>query len=358
MGDGDPATTAELVPLCNLPDAEICASTTDLAGILVNNTDLMNDGLEAACEISLDDVELQTCPAGTALAGVAINSTSPDTNPADGIPDICTVSGLEICPMGTDQVGHFVMGDGDLTTTAELVPLCNLPDAEICASTTDLAGILVNNTDLMNDGLEAACEISLDDVELETCPAGTPLVGVAVPDNGDPNTFPAVCNLSGLDKCPMNSDLPGVFVMDTDGNTVFDTILPDTTERVCNLPEPPGTILYVTNAGNSTVEIYDINNPTAPVRIGEFNAGNLNNPQGIATHGTTLYVTNVGDDTVEIYDISIASAPVRIGEFNAGNLNNPQGIATQGTTLYVVNTGDETVEIYDISTSNCPCTYR
>ena len=56
--------------------------------------------------------DLETCPAGTALAGVAINSTSPDTTPADGIPDIWTVSGLEICPMGTDQVGHFIMGDG------------------------------------------------------------------------------------------------------------------------------------------------------------------------------------------------------------------------------------------------------
>ena len=42
------------------------------------------------------------------------------------------------------------MGDGNLTTTAELLPLCNLPDAvvEVCASTTDLAGMIVNNTDL------------------------------------------------------------------------------------------------------------------------------------------------------------------------------------------------------------------
>ena len=85
-----------------------------IAGILVNNTDLANNGLEAACAISLDDVELQTCPAGTALEGVAVNITSPDTTPPDGIPDVCTVSGLEICPVGTAQLGHFVMGDGNL----------------------------------------------------------------------------------------------------------------------------------------------------------------------------------------------------------------------------------------------------
>ena len=152
----------------------------------------MNDGMEAACEISLDDVELQTCPAGTALEGVAINSTSPDnTIPPDGIPDICTVSGLEICPIGTDQVGHFVMGDGDPDTMDELVPLCNLLDTEVevCASTTDLAGIIVNNTNLVNDGMEAACEISLDDVELQTCPEGTALEGVAINSTSPDNTF-------------------------------------------------------------------------------------------------------------------------------------------------------------------------
>ena len=75
------------------------------------------------------------------------------TGPADTGP-----VGIEACPIGTDQVGHFVKGDGDIATTAELLPLCNLPDAEVevSALTTDLAGIVVNNTDLMNNGLEAA----------------------------------------------------------------------------------------------------------------------------------------------------------------------------------------------------------
>ena len=55
--------------------------------------------------------------------------------------------GLEICPIGTDQAGHFVMGDGDLTTNTELLPFCSLEYAEVCASTTDLAGMIVNDTD-------------------------------------------------------------------------------------------------------------------------------------------------------------------------------------------------------------------
>ena len=95
MGDGNLATTDELLPFCSLPDAEVevCASTTDLAGMIVNDTDLSKQRIGSTCEISLqDDVELQTCPAGTALAGVAVNITSPDTTPLDGIPDVCTVS--------------------------------------------------------------------------------------------------------------------------------------------------------------------------------------------------------------------------------------------------------------------------
>ena len=238
MGDGDLTTTAELLPFCSLPDAEVevCASTTDLAGMIVNNTDLINNGLEAACEISQDDVELQTCPAGTALEGVAVNITSPDTTPPDGIPDVCTVSGLEICPIGTDQVGHFVMGDGDLTTTAELLPFCSLPDAEVCASTTDLAGMIVNNTDLINNGLEAACEISQDDVELQTCPAGTALEGVAVnitsPDTTPPDGIPDVCTVSGLEICPVGTDQVGHFVMGDGDLTTTAELLP-----FCSLPD-------------------------------------------------------------------------------------------------------------------------
>ncbi|WP_265342353.1 exosporium leader peptide-containing protein [Bacillus mycoides] len=44
--------------------------------------------------------------------------------------------------------------------------------------------------------------------------------------------------------------------------------------------------LYVANFNENTVEIYDIFNPIFPVRIGEFNGGNLANPAGLAITGT------------------------------------------------------------------------
>jgi hypothetical protein len=44
----------------------------------------------------------------------------------------------------------------------------------------------------------------------------------------------------------------------------------------------------VANFGDSSIEIYDINNPTAPVRVGEFGAGDLNKPAFITVQGPTL----------------------------------------------------------------------
>jgi hypothetical protein len=218
MGDGDLTTTAELIPLCSLPDAEveICDSTTDLAGMIVNNTDLANNGLEVACEISPEDVELQTCPTGTALEGVAVLDTDEDPTT---VPPACSASGLEVCPDDTDQAGHFVMGDGDLTTTDELLPLCNLPEAEVCGNGTQLEGILVNNTDAVIDGLEGACD------PFEICPANTALAGVAVFDDGDPTTpLPtALCTQNGLQQCPAGTVQEGHFVVG-DGSILTNTV--------------------------------------------------------------------------------------------------------------------------------------
>jgi Collagen triple helix repeat (20 copies) len=228
IGDGNPTTTDELLPLCNLPDAdtEVCDDGTQLEGILVNNTDAITDGLETACN------PFEICPTGTALAGVAVLETDEDPTT---VPPACSASGLEVCPDETDQAGHFVMGDGNLTTTTELIPFCTLPDAEveICASTTDLAGMIVNNTDLANNGLEAACEISLEDVELQTCPAGTALEGVAVLDTDeDPTTVPPACSASGLEVCPDETDQAGHFVMGDGDLTTTTELVP-----LCNLPE-------------------------------------------------------------------------------------------------------------------------
>lgn len=63
---------------------------------------------------------------------------------------------------------------------------------------------------------------------------------------------------------------------------------------------------------SSFVNNYNISNPTSPVRIGEFNAENLNAPAILAITDTTLYVANQGDNTIEIYNISNPTTPVRV----------------------------------------------
>ncbi|CAM4173588.1 hypothetical protein BAQ48_20480 [Bacillus luti] len=40
--------------------------------------------------------------------------------------------------------------------------------------------------------------------------------------------------------------------------------------------------LYVSSPFDSTVEIYNISDPTAPIRAGEFGAEDLNVPNGLA----------------------------------------------------------------------------
>jgi hypothetical protein len=186
-------------------------------------------------------------------------------------------------------------------------------------------------------------------------PAGTPvsftvsnpLLGTVIPN---PTMTDAFGNFSAVFTAT-DGPTPGVTITATalgvSSNTV-DIIIVDCTPVVI------ARFLYVSNRDDNTVEIYDIINPTAPVRVGQFNGANLNGPFGLAITGTTLYVANQFDDTVEIYDISTPAAPVRVGEFNAGNLNVPVGMAITGATLYVTNFGDNTVEIYDISTPAAP----
>ncbi|WP_436864556.1 hypothetical protein [Bacillus fungorum] len=85
--------------------------------------------------------------------------------------------------------------------------------------------------------------------------------------------------------------------------------------------------LYVSSALNNTVEIYNISNPMDPIRIREFNEGNLNGPVVLAITGTTLYVANAFGNNVTIYDISNPIIPIHAGEFNGANLNFPNGLA-------------------------------
>jgi hypothetical protein len=220
---------SDLEQICNFPDVEICADDTQLAGLLVADTDQTNDGQEEACS------PFDICPEGTVLEGVAVLD---DRDPTTPLPEeLCTLNGLEKCPDGTPQEGHFVMGDGNLATNgvdpdipttydSMLAEICNADGdgALECPADTDLGGVLVK--DLAN-------------CELNVCPDGTALEGVALsdeqfamdtnPDDG----IPDICTLNGLEKCPAGTPQAGHFVM---GDGDLSTTVPDDTmlTRICN----------------------------------------------------------------------------------------------------------------------------
>ncbi|WP_353957737.1 hypothetical protein [Peribacillus sp. NJ4] len=92
-------------------------------------------------------------------------------------------------------------------------------------------------------------------------------------------------------------------------------------------PVVPPSSMYVSNFNNSTIDIFDITLPTDPIHVGEFGAGDLSGPEGLAITDTTLYAANFNNSTVEIYNIILPTSPVRVREFGAGVLNGPFGLA-------------------------------
>ena len=205
---------------CNtiLDNVDVCDSTTDLAGMLTVDTQ--------SCNI------FETCLAGSPL-GMALGGTEVDV--AD--PELCNLvipeqTEVEICDEDTPMAGAVV--------TDPL--LCQAPnDDNKCPSGTDLAGVYI-----MGPVSEEACNI------FATCDAGTKL-GIALgmqnefkvadevlcdleipeevelfqciggPMQGAIVTDELLCEApNSSNVCPLTSDLPGVFVMNTQTQCTLD----------------------------------------------------------------------------------------------------------------------------------------
>ena len=293
--NADDSNPADGIPdICLLDGFEKCPAGSDLAGqfamgdgdLDTNSTNIQDEEFDAMLAASCS-LGLILCPTGTALEGVAIDAASPDVSPADGIPDICTVDGLEKCPAGTDLEGVFAMGDGDLTTTvpddAMLAAAC-ADTSQICPTGTALAGVAVDvNADDSNpaDGIPDIClldgfekcpagsdlagQFAMGDGDLDTntvdndqlithdamlaascslglilCPTGTALEGVAIdaasPDVSPADGIPDICTVDGLEKCPAGTDLEGVFAM---GDGDLTTTAPEDTMLAANCSGDP-----------------------------------------------------------------------------------------------------------------------
>ncbi|MGD1837220.1 MAG: FG-GAP-like repeat-containing protein, partial [Nitrososphaeraceae archaeon] len=195
---------------CNtvLDEVSVCGPTTDLAGMLTVNT-------ESSCNL------FETCAANSPL-GTALGNTPVDVIDSE----LCNLvippeTEVFTCPLDTPMAGAVVT---DLL-------LCQAPnDANKCPAETDLQGVYVMDT-------ASDCNI------FATCEAGTPL-GMALGDQPVKVADPVLCTLNvppeielfqcdlstqmegaivtdellcqapnNNNKCPNNSDLPGVYVM-------------------------------------------------------------------------------------------------------------------------------------------------
>ena len=112
-------------------------------------------------------------------------------------------------------------------------------------------------------------------------------------------------------------------------------------------------ILYISNANDNSIEIYDISAPSTPSRLGEFGSiAEISHPIGLAILGNTLYVANfdgANANTISVYNIDDPENPVFVRQFGSGLLNGPTEMAVYIDLLYVVNENDNNIEVFDLS---------
>lgn len=135
---------------------------------------------------------------------------------------------------------------------------------------------------------------------------------------GQTDSQDLVMALVGTDIYIVNGGLDTVVVLDTNTNTVTDSI------SVGDYPRFPilvGDNLYVTNRLSDTVSVIDTNTNTV---TGTITVGDI--PEAITIVGTNLYVLNNGSDNVSIIDtntntvtntVAVTGGPLR--QFTSGN---------------------------------------
>ena len=213
---------------CNTPldQVSICGPTSDLAGMLT--TDIQS------CNI------FETCLAGSPL-GMALGGTEVD------------VADAELCNLEIPEQTELVVCDLDTPMGGAVVTdplLCQAPnDDNKCPADTDLEGVYVMDTasdcnifatcdagtplgialGMQNEfkvADEVLCDLEVpEEVELFQC-IGGPMEGAIVTDE-------LLCEAPNSSNiCPLDSDLPGVFVMNPQTQCSLDIPQPSSMRRL------------------------------------------------------------------------------------------------------------------------------
>ncbi|MGB9753195.1 MAG: hypothetical protein ACPL89_13230, partial [Roseiflexus castenholzii] len=112
--------------------------------------------------------------------------------------------------------------------------------------------------------------------------------------------------------------------------------------------------------GNNRVQIFDSGgNHLATIGGGACGTGNMQLcwPRHIAVYGNRLYVADADNHRVQIFDITIPSSPAYAGTLGTGSpgagnnqFDTPQGVAVDASYIYVADTENHRVQVFDRNT--------
>jgi hypothetical protein len=112
-----------------------------------------------------------------------------------------------------------------------------------------------------------------------------------------------------------------------------------------------GNYAYVTDNGNSTLQVIDISNPANPVIVGSVGTGSY--PGQVVVQGNYAYVANYGANDLQIFNVSNPSNPVSVSSITTGS--GAYSVSVQGDYAYVTADGGAgSLQIFNVSNPSVP----
>jgi hypothetical protein len=132
-------------------------------------------------------------------------------------------------------------------------------------------------------------------------------------------------------------------------NNHFDSLMSVAVDGQGNVYVSDGAPWWNRRGGNHRVQIFR-NDGSYRATIGQTDiCGTGNNqlcgPRHIAISGNQLYIADAGNDRVQIFNINTPDMPTYVATIS--NLNTPSGVAVDNTYIYVADTGNSRVVILD-----------
>src|SRR5215831_6225984 len=105
-----------------------------------------------------------------------------------------------------------------------------------------------------------------------------------------------------------------------------------------------GRYAYIVNGNGNSLQIFDVSNPSSPVNVGTAGTGPVG-PISVAVAGRYAYVANVAN-SLQIFDVSNPFNPMSVGTASTGSGSNPRSVAVSGRYAYVANNAGNSLQIF------------